>query len=75
MRKRAHNFPGHALVFMCAGTWRPLDETLSPCDPLEFADMKVGLGMACKFKPGRKTERPGGCRPVTLKSLTGQVLT
>nr|ABO33321.1 acetyl-CoA carboxylase beta subunit [Dunaliella salina] len=22
------------------GTWRPLDETLSPCDPLEFADMK-----------------------------------
>jgi acetyl-CoA carboxylase beta subunit len=22
------------------GTWRPLDETLSPVDPLEFADMK-----------------------------------
>ena len=23
-----------------AGTWRPLDETLSPCDPLEFKDQK-----------------------------------
>jgi len=23
-----------------AGTWRPLDETLSPCDPLEFWDQK-----------------------------------
>lgn len=23
------------------GTWRPLDETLSPVDPLEFADMKA----------------------------------
>ncbi len=23
-----------------AGTWRPLDETLSPCDPLEFQDQK-----------------------------------
>lgn len=33
-------------VFVCAGTWRPLDETLSPCDPLEFADMKVGADMA-----------------------------
>ncbi len=22
------------------GTWRPLDETLSPCDPLEFRDQK-----------------------------------
>ena len=22
------------------GTWRPLDETLSPCDPLEFKDQK-----------------------------------
>jgi len=24
-----------------AGTWRPLDETLSPCDPLEFRDQKA----------------------------------
>ncbi len=24
-----------------AGTWRPLDETLSPCDPLEFWDQKA----------------------------------
>jgi acetyl-CoA carboxylase carboxyl transferase subunit beta len=24
-----------------AGTWRPLDETLSPVDPLEFTDMKA----------------------------------
>ena len=23
------------------GTWRPLDETLSPCDPLEFRDQKL----------------------------------
>jgi acetyl-CoA carboxylase carboxyl transferase subunit beta len=23
-----------------AGTWRPLDETVSPCDPLEFRDQK-----------------------------------
>ena len=23
-----------------AGTWRPLDETMSPCDPLEFRDQK-----------------------------------
>ena len=23
------------------GTWRPLDETLSPCDPLEFKDQKT----------------------------------
>ena len=23
------------------GTWRPLDETLSPCDPLEFRDQKA----------------------------------
>ena len=23
------------------GTWRPLDETLSPCDPLEFCDQKT----------------------------------
>lgn len=23
-----------------AGTWRPLDETVSPCDPLEFKDQK-----------------------------------
>ena len=23
------------------GTWRPLDETLSPCDPLEFYDQKT----------------------------------
>ena len=23
-----------------AGTWRPLDETVSPCDPLEFSDQK-----------------------------------
>lgn len=23
-----------------AGTWRPLDETLSPVDPLEFTDQK-----------------------------------
>ena len=23
-----------------AGTWRPLDETVSPCDPLEFHDQK-----------------------------------
>ncbi|KAF5841960.1 ClpP/crotonase-like domain-containing protein [Dunaliella salina] len=31
-----------AIGSTCAGegTWRPLDETLSPCDPLEFADMK-----------------------------------
>jgi acetyl-CoA carboxylase carboxyl transferase subunit beta len=24
-----------------AGTWRPLDETVSPCDPLEFRDQKA----------------------------------
>ena len=24
-----------------SGTWRPLDETLSPCDPLEFKDQKA----------------------------------
>lgn len=24
-----------------SGTWRPLDETLSPCDPLEFFDQKT----------------------------------
>ena len=24
-----------------SGTWRPLDETLSPCDPLEFRDQKA----------------------------------
>ena len=24
-----------------SGTWRPLDETLSPCDPLEFWDQKA----------------------------------
>jgi acetyl-CoA carboxylase carboxyl transferase subunit beta len=24
-----------------AGTWRPLDETVSPCDPLEFRDQKL----------------------------------
>ncbi len=24
-----------------AGTWRPFDETLSPCDPLEFWDQKA----------------------------------
>lgn len=24
-----------------AGTWRPMDETLSPVDPLEFTDLKV----------------------------------
>ncbi|KAG2427735.1 hypothetical protein HXX76_012060 [Chlamydomonas incerta] len=24
-----------------AGTWRPLDETLSPVDPLEFSDLKL----------------------------------
>ena len=24
-----------------SGTWRPLDETLSPCDPLEFRDQKL----------------------------------
>lgn len=23
-----------------AGSWRPFDETLSPCDPLDFVDMK-----------------------------------
>ena len=23
------------------GTWRPLDETLSPCDPLDFSDQKT----------------------------------
>jgi acetyl-CoA carboxylase carboxyl transferase subunit beta len=26
--------------FIDKGTWRPLDETLSPCDPLEFYDQK-----------------------------------
>nr|YP_009106044.1 beta subunit of acetyl-CoA carboxylase carboxytransferase [Choricystis parasitica]AIT94817.1 beta subunit of acetyl-CoA carboxylase carboxytransferase [Choricystis parasitica] len=26
-----------------AGTWRPLDETMSPCDPLEFRDQKPYL--------------------------------
>lgn len=26
-----------------AGTWRPLDETVSPCDPLEFRDQKAYL--------------------------------
>jgi acetyl-CoA carboxylase carboxyl transferase subunit beta len=26
-----------------AGTWRPLDETVSPCDPLEFRDQKSYL--------------------------------
>jgi len=25
------------------GTWRPLDETVSPCDPLEFRDQKAYL--------------------------------
>ena len=23
-----------------AGTWRPLDEIVSPCDPLQFCDQK-----------------------------------
>jgi acetyl-CoA carboxylase beta subunit len=33
-----------------AGTWRPLDETLSPVDPLEFTDMKVwGTGMIIRY--------------------------
>jgi len=26
-----------------AGTWRPLDETVSPCDPLDFRDQKAYL--------------------------------
>jgi acetyl-CoA carboxylase carboxyl transferase subunit beta len=26
-----------------SGTWRPLDETVSPCDPLEFRDQKTYL--------------------------------
>ena len=26
---------------MDAGTWRPFDETVSPCDPLEFRDQKA----------------------------------
>jgi acetyl-CoA carboxylase beta subunit len=30
----------HFTLGALAGTWRPLDETLSPCDPLEFVDMK-----------------------------------
>ena len=33
-----------------SGTWRPLDETLSPCDPLEFKDQKAYTERLKKLK-------------------------
>lgn len=43
-----------------AGTWRPLDETLSPCDPLEFSDMKVRAGQEVQGRGGQVAQgRPG----------------
>jgi hypothetical protein len=39
-----HLLPFHPLppppTAVPAGTWRAFDETLSPCDPLDFVDMK-----------------------------------
>jgi hypothetical protein len=38
-RPPAHR-PSPGTAFAPTGTWRPLDETLSPMDPLEFTDQK-----------------------------------
>ncbi len=47
-----------------AGTWRPLDETLSPVDPLEFTDMKV------RYSSTSVAASPDGVAPACAACVT-----
>jgi acetyl-CoA carboxylase beta subunit len=44
------------------GTWRPMDETLSPVDPLEFTDMKPYVDRIKEAQS--KTGEQGGAEAV-----------